>query len=95
MAEVERWGTKIYYAHPYTAWERPQNERHNGILRRYVRKGVSIEGYSDEDRLWIADIINSLPRRNLSYCTPEELFDAFLDSIYAAESSEPFRFVDA
>jgi len=94
FAKVECWGTKIYYAHPYTAWERPQNERHNGMLRRYVRKGVSIERYSDEDILWIADAINSIPRRNLDYCTPEELFDAFLDSVYATKPLQISRFVE-
>ncbi len=85
FAEVERWGTKIFYAHPYTAWERAQNERHNGMLRRYIHKGVSIEKYSEKDIFWIVDTLNSLPRRNLGYCTPEELFDAFLDIAYAAE----------
>jgi len=85
FAEVERWGTKIYYAHPYTVWERPQNERHNGMLRRYIHKGVSIEKYREEDIFWIVDTLNSLPRRNLGYCTPEELFDAFLDTVYKAE----------
>ncbi len=94
FAKVECWGTKIYYAHPYTSWERPQNERHNGMLRRYVRKGVSIERYSDEDIFWIADTLNSLPRRNLDYCTPEELFDAFLDSVYATEPPQISRFVE-
>ena len=44
----------------------------------------SIENFSDEEILWAADALNSLPRRNLGYCTPEELFEAFLDTIYAA-----------
>ena len=70
--------------HPYTSWERAQNERHNGLLRRYVPKGVSIESFSDEDILWAADALNSLPRKNLGYCTPEELFEAFLDIVCAA-----------
>jgi IS30 family transposase len=34
-----------------TSWERPQNERHNGLFRAFVPKGVSIEQYSDEDIL--------------------------------------------
>lgn len=84
LARIEGCGTKIYYAHPYTSWERPQNERHNGMLRNFVPKGASIEGFSDEDILAAADALNSLPRRNLGYCTPEELFDAFLDIVYAA-----------
>lgn len=54
------------------------------MLRRYVPKGVSIENFSDEDILWAADALNSLPRRNLGYCTPEELFETFLVTLYAA-----------
>ena len=84
FAQTEQFGTKVYFAHPYTSWERAQNERENGMLRRYVPKGVSIENFSDEDILWAADALNSLPRRNLGYCTPEELFGAFLDTVYAA-----------
>ena len=84
FAQIEQFGTKVYFAHPYTSWERAQNERENGMLRRYVPKGVSIENFSDEEILWAADALNSLPRRNLGYCTPEELFEAFLDIVYAA-----------
>lgn len=84
FAQIENYGTKVYFAHPYTSWERAQNERHNGLLRRYVPKGISIENFSDEDILWAADALNSLPRKNLGYCTPEELFEAFLDVVYAA-----------
>ena len=67
-------GTKVYFAHPYSSWERPQNERHNGILLQYIPKGTDIDGYSDEDILNIADEINSRPRRVLDYQTPAELF---------------------
>lgn len=84
FAQTEQFETKVYFAHPYTSWERAQNERENGMLRRYVPKGASIENFSDEEILWAADALNSLSRRNLGYCTPEELFDAFLDTIYAA-----------
>jgi len=55
------------------------------MLRRYIHKGVSIEKYREEDIFWIVDTLNSLPRRNLGYCTPEELFDAFLNIVYKAE----------
>lgn len=84
FSAVEQWGTKVYFAHPYTSWERPQNERHNGMLRGYVPKGVSIELFSAEDILAAADSINGLPRKKLAYATPEELFEEFLDSVYAA-----------
>ena len=84
FSTVENWGSAIYFAHPYSSWERPINERHNGLLRQYIPKGVSIENYSPADVLHFADELNSRPRKRLNYQTPEELFDAFLDSLYAA-----------
>ncbi len=84
FAQVAAWGCQVYFAHPYTSWERPQNERHNGLFRAFVPKGVSIEKYSEEDILAVADELNGRPRRKLGYRTPEELFEAFLDSVFAA-----------
>jgi IS30 family transposase len=84
FAQVEQWGTKVFFAHPYSSWERAQNERHNGLFRAFVPKGQSIERYTDEDILAFADELNGRPRKKLGYRTPEELFDAFLDSVYAA-----------
>ena len=84
FAQVEGWGSQVFFAHPYTSWERAQNERHNGLLRAFVPKGVSIEQFTDEDILAAADELNGRPRKKLGYRTPEELFDAFLDTVYAA-----------
>jgi transposase, IS30 family len=75
-------GTAIYFAHPYSAWERPVNERTNRILRKYIPKGRSINGFTAEQILMFADEINATPRKRLGYQTPEELFDAQLDTIY-------------
>lgn len=86
FAQCEEWGTEVYFAHPYTSWERAQNERHNGLFRAFVPKGASMENYSTEYILAAADELNARPRRKLGYCTPEELFDAFLDRIYAVGS---------
>ena len=36
FSQVENWGCAVYFAHPYTSWERPQNERHNGLFRTFV-----------------------------------------------------------
>ena len=85
FSQVENWGCAVYFAHPYTSWERPQNERHNGLFRAFVPKGVSIEAFSAEYILAAADELNGRPRKKLGYRTPEELFDEFLDSVYAAE----------
>ncbi len=39
--------------------------------------------YSSDDIAYMADWVNSLPRKILHYRTPEELFDDELDLIYA------------
>ena len=77
FSQVENWGCAVYFAHPYTSWERPQNERHNGLFRAFVPKGVSIESFSAEYILAAADELNGRPRKKLGYRTPEELFDKF------------------
>ena len=84
FSTLENWGSAIYFAHPYSSWERPVNERHKGLLRQYIPKGVSIETFSPDEVLHFADELNSRPRKRLGYRTPEEFFDAFLDSLYAA-----------
>ena len=85
LSELEDYGTTVYFAHPYSSWERAQNERHNRILRRFIPKGVSIELFSAEQILEYADEINALPRRHLGYSTPEEVFDTFLDQVYSVD----------
>ena len=86
FAQCEDWGTEVYFAHPYTSWERPQNERHNGLFRAFVPKGASLQSYSTEYILSAADELNARPRKKLGYATPEELFDSFLDRVYSVGS---------
>ena len=76
--------TKIYFTHPYTSCERGTNERHNGLIRRFIPKGKRMDGYSADEIGIIEDWCNCLPRKILNYHTPEELFEQNLDAIYAA-----------
>ena len=73
----------MYFTHPYSSLERPQNERNNRIFRRSVPKGISIDRYAAEQILEYADNMNTLPRKILGYMTPEELFEAFLNQVYS------------
>ena len=86
LSQYEALGTKIYFTHPYSSWERGQNERHNGLLREFIPKGTSIEKFTSEDILNIADTVNERPRRILGYHKPAELFDNFLDEVYAIDN---------
>lgn len=82
LAEMAGQGTRVYFTHPYSSWEKGTNECHNKLLRRFIPKGVSMVGYSAEDIAYMADWANTLPRKLLGYRTPDELFEAELDRIY-------------
>ena len=38
----------IYYAHPYSAYERGLNEKQNSLIRRFLPKGRSFDVVTDE-----------------------------------------------
>ncbi|MDQ0158048.1 IS30 family transposase [Robertmurraya andreesenii] len=71
---VEKDGTDIYFTHPYTSCERGTNERHNGLIRRFIPKGRAISLVADETISYIQNWCNHLPRKILGYKTPEECF---------------------
>ena len=51
----------IYYAHPYSAYERGLNEKQNSLIRRFLPKGRSFDGVTDEQIREMQDWINQLP----------------------------------
>lgn len=73
--------TKIYFAHPYTSCERGTNERHNGLIRRFIPKGKSITEYSLREIARIQNWCNDLPRKILKYLTPREALQIQLNKI--------------
>ena len=68
----------IYYAHPYSAYERGLNEKQNSLIRRFLPKGRSFDVVTDEQIREIQDWINQLPQKSFHYSSPEELFQTVL-----------------
>jgi len=58
---------EVYYAHPYSSWERGSNENGNRILRRFVPKGTDIGKLTPKELQRIEDWVNNYPRRIFGY----------------------------
>src|SRR5690625_27090 len=67
--------TDVYFARPYASYERGSNEKHNGLLRRYIPKGKAISDYSRETITHIYQTLNNLPRKILNYQQPAVAFE--------------------
>lgn len=67
--------TDVYFARPYSPFERGSNERHNGLLRRYIPKGKAISDYSKQAIKRVYQTLNNLPRKILDYQQPAVLFE--------------------
>jgi IS30 family transposase len=55
--------TKVYYAHPYSSWERGTNENINKMICRFIPKGIDISAFSVKQITQIQHWINNYPRR--------------------------------
>jgi IS30 family transposase len=64
--------TDVYYAHPYCSSERGSNENANGIIRRFIPKGVAIARFSKAKIREIQDWMNNYPRRILGGLSANE-----------------------
>jgi IS30 family transposase len=66
-------GVKIYFAHPYSSYERGSNENLNGLIRRFFPKKTDFAKVSDEEILKVEYLLNTRPRKRLGGKTPLEV----------------------
>jgi len=66
--------TRIYYAHPYSSWERGSHENANRIIRRFIPKECDISKFTCKQIKRIEEWINHYPRKILNFKTAEEMF---------------------
>lgn len=72
-------GMRVYFADPYSPWQRGTNENTNGLLRHYFPKGINWKTVSDQMLATAVDKLNNRPRKCLGYRTPLEVFIKNLD----------------
>ena len=65
-------GIAVYFADPYSPWQRGSNENTNGLLREYLPKGTDLRRYTPAQLQAIQDELNDRPRKRFGYHTPRE-----------------------
>jgi IS30 family transposase len=68
----------VYFAHPYSPWERPTNENSNGLLRDYFPKGTDLSLITKKRLKEVQNQLNERPRKVLDWRKPKEVFDEFI-----------------
>lgn len=67
---------KVYFADPYSSWQRGLNEHINGRIRYFLPKNKSFACVTDETIDSIITSINNRPRKSLGWQTPVEVFSS-------------------
>lgn len=67
--------TRLYYCHPYSAYERGTNENINRMIRRFFPKGISFDGVTKKQIQHVEDWINNYPRKILGGISSRQFRD--------------------
>lgn len=71
---ANRLGLDVFFAHPYSSWERGTNENTNGLLRQYLPKSRDFSTLTPAELASYTWQLNNRPRKCLNYQTPAEVF---------------------
>lgn len=71
LAELESRNMKVFFAHPYSSYERGTNENTNGLIREFLPKGKSMNG-KEKKIPEIQKILNERCKKILNYRSAEE-----------------------
>ena len=66
----------VYFADPYSSWQRGTNENTNGLLREFYPKKFNFSMITQDELDIVVKIINNRPRKCIGYKTPAEVFAA-------------------
>lgn len=68
---------KVYFAHPYSPWERPTNENTNGLIRDYFPKGTDFGLVTKKQLNHVQNQLNQRPRITLERESPMNTISRF------------------
>ena len=72
---IEKWlDTQVFFAHPYSSWEKGAIENANGLIRQYLPKGMDFNNVTNDEITQVQYRINRRPRKKLQFETPKTVF---------------------
>ena len=77
---AEQTGIGVYFADPYSPWQRGSNENTNGLLRQYLPKGTDLSQVTPAQLQAIQDELNDRPRKRFGFHTPREQLAKLLEN---------------
>ena len=66
-------GGKIYFADPYSSWQRGTNENWNGLLRQYIPEKSCFARVTELGLSRVEKLLNSRVRKRLNWLTPRKV----------------------
>ena len=73
----------VYFAHPYSSWERGLNENTNGLLRQYFPKKTDFKKVTQCEVKRAVERLNARPRKLLGFKTPSDLMTEHIAALAA------------
>lgn len=75
----------MYFADPYSSWQRGTNENTNGIIKEFFPKKFDFSTITQNDVDIVENILNNRPRKCLGYKTALSFADALKTELWLAK----------
>ncbi len=60
----------IFFADPYSSWQRGTNENTNGLIRQFFSKNLRLDNITSDQTRRIENLLNNRSRKSLGFKTP-------------------------
>lgn len=64
----------VFFADPYSSWQKGSIENANKLIRQYIPKGVDFDDFSDDFIKSVQYKLNRRPREKLDFSSPSKVF---------------------